>query len=68
MTEISGSEIAENANAPKSATGDGHSVTTHSIPDQIAADKYRRNSAILGSGNPYNALRRVRTISRGATD
>lgn len=32
--------IEENATGPKSASGDSGSVEQHSLPDQIAADKY----------------------------
>lgn len=33
-------EISENAKGPKKATGDMGSVEQHSLPDQIAADRY----------------------------
>ncbi len=32
--------ILENATGPASASGDGQSVTQHTIADQIAADKH----------------------------
>ena len=68
MSEIDSDQIAENANAPKSVTVDGQTVTQHSLPDQIAAEKYRRKAGSLDSGNPMNKLLRVRTIARGAND
>jgi len=39
--------IEDAATAPKSATVDGQNVTQHSLPDQIAADKYltQKNAA-----------------------
>jgi hypothetical protein len=33
--------ILDNAMAPKKVTGDEGSVEQHSIPDQIAADRYK---------------------------
>jgi hypothetical protein len=32
--------IRQNATGPKKATGDSGSVEQHSLPDQIAADRY----------------------------
>ena len=32
--------LAENAKGPKKAQGDAGSVEQHSLPDQIAADRY----------------------------
>jgi hypothetical protein len=68
MAEIDSSKIAENAAAPESVSQDGTTVTQHSLRDQIEADKYRRKSSALSSGNPFNKMLRVRTIARGATD
>jgi len=42
--------IESNAQAPRSATGDTGSVTMHSLPDQIAADKYLTNKRNLATG------------------
>ena len=36
--------IAKNAAGPASASGDGQSVSQHSLRDQIAADEYLRQS------------------------
>ena len=38
--------IAINANAPRSASGDQGSATMHSLPDQIAADRYAKASQV----------------------
>jgi hypothetical protein len=40
MTDQLDDKIRDNASAPKRASGDGVSVEQHSLPDQIAADKY----------------------------
>lgn len=42
--------IQTNSQSPKSASGDGHSVEAHSIPDQILADKYAKNEAAVTNG------------------
>jgi hypothetical protein len=45
--------IKDNANGPKSASGDAGSVEQHSLTDQIAADKYlqsKQASATKGLG------------------
>ena len=49
MAEITPETIAENAAAPKKFTGDQGSAEQHSIPDQIAADEYRKKNDLLGS-------------------
>jgi len=33
-------KISDNASGPRRASGDGGSIEQHSLPDQIAADKY----------------------------
>jgi len=33
-------KISDNASGPRRASGDGGSIDQHSLPDQIAADKY----------------------------
>lgn len=38
-------QIELNATKPKRATADGQSVEQHSIPDQIAADRYAKSTA-----------------------
>jgi len=40
MTEPLDESIKINAEGPKRASGDSGSVEQHSLPDQIAADKY----------------------------
>lgn len=42
--------ISENAQAPKRAAGDAGSVEQHSLPDQIAADKYLKSQSAGGIG------------------
>jgi len=32
--------IEQNATGPRKASGDSHSMEQHSLPDQMAADKY----------------------------
>ncbi len=39
--------IAANAAAPRTVTVDGTTATQHSLPDQIAADKYLRAAGAL---------------------
>ena len=38
-------DIATAATSPKAASGDGVSMTAHSLPELIAADKYERAKA-----------------------
>ncbi len=45
--QISADKIAENAAAPAKVTGDSGSMEQHSIPDQIAADRYAQSKAAL---------------------
>lgn len=40
MTETLDNTISTNAQGPAKASGDGTAVEQHSLPDQIAADKY----------------------------
>lgn len=44
-------EIRENAYGPKSAEIDGQRVEQHSLPDQIAADKYLASKKAIRSSN-----------------
>lgn len=37
--------IEENAQGPKTSSVDGVTITEHSLPEQIAADKYLRERA-----------------------
>lgn len=45
------STIAENAQGPKKAQGDAGSVEQHSLPDQIAADRYLASKRAVQSKN-----------------
>ena len=40
MADTLDDRIGENASGPRKASGDSGSVEQHSLPDQIAADKY----------------------------
>jgi hypothetical protein len=50
--------IATNAAAPKSASGDSGSMSQHSLPDQIAADRYQKAAAAPGLGIRLLKIRR----------
>lgn len=63
--QINADRIAENAQAPKKVTGDSGSAEQHSIPDQIAADRYARSKA-AGSSSPWGGIRRVKMVPPGA--
>ena len=43
--------IQQNASGPQQATVDGVTAQQHSLPDQIAADKYLAGKAALGKRN-----------------
>lgn len=58
--------IATNAAGLKSAEIDGNSATAHSLPDQIAADKYIKSQSAL-SASPLG-LRLVKLRPGGASD
>jgi hypothetical protein len=65
MTDTSlATKILESAQAPKRVRGDEAEVESHSLPDQIAADQYLRQTAM--SKNPFKAIKRVRMLSPGA--
>lgn len=55
--------IKQNAKSPKQASADGVNVQQHSLPDQIAADKYLSQKA--AGKNPAKALTRVKIIPPG---
>ncbi|HUU94582.1 MAG TPA: hypothetical protein VM487_02495 [Phycisphaerae bacterium] len=40
MADPLDSKISDNASGPRRASGDSGSIEQHSLPDQIAADKY----------------------------
>jgi hypothetical protein len=64
MTDDLTETIEDNAAGPKQATADGVTVQQHSLPDQIAADKYLANKA--ASANPARAFTRVKIVPPGA--
>lgn len=50
--------IETNKDKPKSATVDGNTVTQHSLPDQIEADRYlREKNAVKGQKRGLNYTR-----------
>jgi hypothetical protein len=56
--------IRENAAGPHSASGDAGSMQQHSLPDQIAADRYlesKKASRVKGLG-----IRRTKVVPPGA--
>ena len=58
-------QIAVTAANPKQASGDGHSVTSHSISDLIAADKYLAHKA--AAAKPFGGIRIGSVRSSGST-
>jgi hypothetical protein len=58
--------IETSAQGPKSASFDGGSAQAHSLPDQIAADKYVKASAAL-KASPLG-IRYVKLRPGGAHD
>lgn len=53
MADALDNKISENAAGPRKAAGDSGSVEQHSLPDQIAADKYlesKKASRVKGLG------------------
>ena len=53
MADPLDSAITENAAGPRKAAGDSGSMEQHSLPDQIAADKYlesKKASRVKGLG------------------
>jgi hypothetical protein len=59
-------EILENAAGPRSATVSGNSAQQHSIPDQIAADRYAKTLASMKRGGP--GFKRFKMRPPGAVD
>lgn len=49
---------------PKSATADGVTVTQHSLPDRIAAEKYER--AKVQARDKYRGIRFAKAVPPGA--
>ncbi len=59
MTDELDTSIRDNANGPRKASGDSGSVEQHSLPDQIAADKFlesKKAVAQKGLGLKFNKL------------
>ena len=56
--------IRQNALGPDSAEADGVKVKQHSLPDQIAADKYLASKDAV-SRNPAKGFTRVRIVAPG---
>jgi len=64
MAEELDSTIEQNAAGPKQASADGVSAQQHSLPDQIAADKYLAGKR-AASKNPAKAFTRVKIVHPG---
>ena len=64
MAEELDSTIETNAKGPKQAGADGVNVQQHSLPDQIAADKYLAGKQAV-SKNPAKAFARVKIVPPG---
>lgn len=58
--------IRQNALAPRRVSGDQGSAEQHSIPDQIAADEYARNSGATKRGRGLG-IKHVRLIPPSPT-
>jgi hypothetical protein len=52
--------ITTNAIAPASASGDSGSMSQHSLPDQIAADRYQKAAAAQAAGGLGIKLFKIR--------
>ena len=64
MAEDLDSTIETNAKGPKQAAADGVNVQQHSLPDQIAADKYLASKQAV-SKNPAKAFTRAKIVPPG---
>ena len=64
MAEDLEDTIEQNSAGPKQASADGVSVQQHSLPDQIAADKYLASKRAMSS-NPAKAFVRVKIVPPG---
>lgn len=64
MAEDLKDAIQQNATGPRQAAGDGVNVQQHSLPDQIAADKYLASKQAV-SKNPAKAFTRVKIVPPG---
>ena len=63
MADELDSAIETNAKGPRQASADGVNVQQHSLPDQIAADKYLAGKR--ATRNPAKAFTRVKIIPPG---
>lgn len=63
MSEELKDTLLSNAQGPAEATGDEGSVKQHSLPDQIAADKYLRNTGLVGASKFPLRMAKVRANS-----
>lgn len=59
-------DVETAAGQPKRARGDNGEYEQHSLPDQIAADKYASEQSAAVA--PHRAIRFARMIPPGATD
>ena len=66
-TDLNADSIAVAAQQPQKASVDGVSADAHSIPDQIAADRYRRTKAALAGKSGWGAVRIARVLPPGTT-
>ena len=57
--------IEEDAQAPKSATSDGTTVTQHGLQDQIAADRYLSSKAASNKTTGLG-IKRTKMVPPGA--
>lgn len=60
--------IEENAKGPRRVSGDSGSMEQHSIPDQIAADKYKKEVAATQGTRRGWPISVVKFIPPGAND
>lgn len=63
MAEDLNDVIKDNAQGPKRAKGDSAEMEQHSLPDQIAADKYL--AAKEARKNPAKAFTRAKIVPPG---
>lgn len=59
------SKLMENATGPRSVSGDQGTVQQHSLPDQIAADRYLRSKDAVKKGRGLG-LRFCKLLPPGA--
>lgn len=57
-------KLKENANSPKSANIDGQQVEQHSLPDQIAMDKYLKGAK--AASRPGSGLKLTKMSHSGS--